>query len=100
MCHKNVIHQFQFLFIFLIINVKIINVNELRIIDQENVVWKKLIVYSKGLSILHMQKDFWFTSNFEHWNFTNNGAYPKNYIDNQIIVYPLCFFKNKKNTIL
>jgi hypothetical protein len=57
---------------------------------------KKMIIYSKGLSVLNMQMDFWFASNFEHWNFTNNGAYSKNYIDNQIIVSLLWLLKNTK----
>jgi len=57
---------------------------------------KKKIVYSKGLSVLNMQKDFWFASNFDHWNFTSNGTYSKNYIDNQTIVFPLWFFTNTK----
>jgi hypothetical protein len=31
-----------------------------------------------GLSVVNMQKNFWFTSNFEHWKFASNGAYLKN----------------------
>jgi hypothetical protein len=29
-----------------------------------------------------MQMNSWFVSNFEHWNFVNNGAYSKRNIDN------------------
>jgi hypothetical protein len=36
---------------------------------------KKKNVHSWGLSVLNMQKHFWFMSNFEHVNFVINGKY-------------------------
>ncbi len=70
MCCKNEFYEFQFLLLF---------------------------VHSRGLNVLDLQKDSWFASNFEHWNFAINEACSKiNILTIQIIVFPLWFFKNKK----
>ncbi len=45
------------------------------------------------LNDLSLLKYHPFASNFEHWNFTSNGAYLKKYILVQIIMLPLWFSK-------
>jgi hypothetical protein len=59
-----------------------------------------MIVHSKGLNALNMQKEFSFSSNFEHQNFASNIAYFKKYIDNCNYYVFLVIFQKHKNIIL
>jgi hypothetical protein len=43
---------------------------------------KTRTIHSWGLSVLNMQKHFWFVSSFEHVNFSFNGKYSKKHYDN------------------
>jgi hypothetical protein len=70
MCCKNQFYQFQFLLLF---------------------------VHSRGLNVLDLQKDSWFASNFEHWNFAINEACSKiNILTIQLLCSPCDFSKIKK----
>jgi hypothetical protein len=55
--------------------------NGTHLVEKKNV-WKNIYIHFQGLSVLNMQKHFWFVSNFEHVNFAVNGKYSKNHYDN------------------
>ncbi len=54
-------------------------------------------VHYYGLSVLNMQKHFWFVSNFEHVNFTINEKKIKNIYDNSNHCASLVIFQTCKN---
>ncbi len=85
-------------FAFLIINVKTLSNFQKAwcTFGRKKNVKKKPIVHSQGLSVLNMQKHFWFGSNFEHVNFAINGKYSKKFMTFQIIMFPLWSFKHTK----
>jgi hypothetical protein len=57
-------------------------------------------VHSWGLSVLNMQKYFWFVSSFEHVNFAINEKYSKNIYDNPNYYASLVIFQTYKNLVL
>jgi hypothetical protein len=57
---------------------------------------KERIIHFRGLSVLSMQKYFWFVSNFEHVNFANTKKNLKNIMTIQTIMFHLWSFKHIK----
>jgi hypothetical protein len=55
------------------------------------------IVHFQGLSVLNMQKYFWFVWNFEHVNFVTNGKYSKQNYDHPNYYASLVIFQTYKN---
>jgi hypothetical protein len=58
--------------------------------------FEKKAIHYRGLSVLNVEKDFWFASNFEHWNFPYNKVDLKKKMTIETIVLPLWFFKDIK----
>ncbi len=90
-------------FAFLIINVKILSnfQNEWYTFGKRKGRLKKIrIVHFWSLSVLNMQKHFWFLSSFEHVNFAINGKYSKSFYDNPNYYASLVIFQTYKNVVL
>jgi hypothetical protein len=90
-------------FYLLIINVKILFnyfLNGAHLVKKWNV-WKKTRTFdSQGLSVLNMQKYFWFVSSFEHAKFAINEKYSKKNYDNPNYYVSLVIFQTYKNVVL
>jgi len=90
-------------FAFLIINVKIFSnfQKEWCTFGKKKGCLKKTrTIHYQGLSVLNMQKHFWFVSNFEHVNFAINGTYFQKNYGNPNYYVSLVIFQIYKNAIL
>jgi hypothetical protein len=54
---------------------------------------KKIIVDFRGLNVWNTQNDFWFASNFEHWNLQVMESIPKKYWEFKLLCFPCDFSK-------
>ncbi len=61
---------------------------------------KTRIIHFWGLSVLNLQKHFWFVSNFGHVNFVIDEKYSKKHYDNPNYYVSLVIFQTCKNVVL
>ncbi len=90
-------------FALLVINVKILSNFQKQwctFVRKKRGLKKIRTIHSWGLSVLNMQKHFWFVSNFEHINFAINGKYSTNFYGNSNYHVSLVIFQTYKNVVL
>jgi len=75
--------------------------NGAHLVKKRTIKTKKLrIVHFRGLSILNMQKHFWFISSFEHVSFIVNETYSKKKWQSKSLCFLYVIFQTYKNVVL
>jgi hypothetical protein len=90
-------------FSLLIINFKILSKFQrsgAHLVEKRTFEKKPRTIHSQGLSVLNMQKHFWFISSFKDVKFIINGKYSQKNNDNPDYYFSLVVFQTYENAIL